>query len=120
MKREDDHSTFDAEQEILSILSQVHIKKPQEEAEPSPTEEESAVQTNIPAAPDGSGTSVEGAPLILSPDIDQPQTAPKPSRKHRAAVFAPVVQTEPLVTDTTSETSAEESPFAKIGRAICG
>ncbi len=118
MRNGDERNTFEAEQEILAILSQMNIMPVQEEPEAA---EETPVDTDdtnaIPAAPDTTPTDI---PLILEPDLDDKKAMvdKRADKKVKKAAEHAVEQAAALVTKSTENAVAETSPFSKIGAGI--
>lgn len=121
MKNEDNRSTFDAEQEILAILSQVHVRKPETTASSETTEvNEEDTLPAIPASPDTTATDI---PLILSPDTEESVPVPAKKagrRKEKAPAHAAAPDAKALITNSENEEEGqgEVSPFSCIGKGI--
>ncbi len=119
MRNNDERSTFEAEQEILAILSHMSIKNTKADEE----ERETAVSDQyddtdaIPAAPDTTPTDI---PLILTPDFGEEKRVPvgKKEQKENELEKAIVSEAQALVSDTSELAADQPSPFAKIGNGL--
>lgn len=115
MRNEDDYSTFEAEQEILAILSHMQVKDTTTKPAVSPVDDDDDDETDvIPAAPD---TTVADIPLILTPDVQDDPSTPVQEQQEKTAATPDV---KALVTDTEDDDTTEQSPFAKVGKGFCG
>ncbi len=127
MRNEDDNATFEAEQEILAILSRMRSTDAKDAVSAPPAsadKEEPADPFAAPTSPDNADTEIS---LILGAEdrSEDEKKAPRASRTRaeKAPKHAAKADLEVLVTDTEeTNTAAAEgvSPFARIGNAFRG
>ncbi len=117
MRNGDDRNAFEAEQEILAILSHMQIRNTDEDNEDDVASIQTDEPDTIPASPDTTPTDI---PLILAPE-EAPKKKNAPvipkARRERSNKVAVDTQAQPLVTDEAEEITTP-SPFSKVGQGL--
>lgn len=124
MRNQDDNATFEAEQEILAILSRMQPVDAKDTVSDTPVPEETETPADPFAAPDApTAEPVSGEmPLIFGEDEEpQEEKRERRVRVEKAAKRAAKENAKMLVTEDDTPAAPVEavSPFARIGTALC-
>jgi len=123
MRNGDDNNTFEAEQEILAILSRMQATDAKEAVTDTASTEDAEEKEDVFAVPASPDTSATDIPLILPTDNTEEKKAPRTRHTSAPKSKAKREKTEAekvLVTAPEEEEVAVISPFSRVISGLSG